>query len=144
MMLIELGAMNRVAGALLLVSALAGCAAAPNAGELAGSEWRPVVLGNAAVPEDAEIFVRFEAEGSLKGNGGCNAFFGSYKVSGESLEIGPMGGTRMACPEAVMDLEGAFMAALEAGKRYRRDGARLDLFDSGSAAVVSLAQRDAD
>jgi len=134
---------NRIAVAATMAAALVACANA-QAGGLVGSEWRPVSIGEAPVPEDVEIFVRFEADGALKGNGGCNNFFGSYQTSESSFEVGPLGATRMACPEAIMDMEDAFMSALQAGKSFKRERIKLELFDEHGAAVMILAQRDAD
>jgi len=135
---------NRIAVAAMMAATLAASACASSADDLAGSEWRPVAIGDAAVPEDVEIFVRFEADGALKGNGGCNNFFGSYQTSESSFEVGPLGATRMACPEPIMDMEDAFMGALQAGKSFKRERIKLELFDEHGAAVMTLAQRDAD
>ena len=66
---------------------------------LAGSEWRPVQLGEHAVADAASLFVRFEAEGRVAGHGGCNRFFGAYQIADGRISIGPLGATRMACPE---------------------------------------------
>jgi heat shock protein HslJ len=114
---------------------------------LAGSEWQPVELGGKPVPpqpEAPEQFVRFGAEGKLAGNAGCNRFFGSYGTVGNTLDIGPMGATRMACPEPVMKWEGRFMKALQAARRYRRDRTELILLDANGKAVARLLQRDFD
>jgi heat shock protein HslJ len=46
------------------------------AAELAGSEWRPTQIGDMKVSKEEDIFLRFEAEGKLKGHGGCNGFLG--------------------------------------------------------------------
>jgi putative lipoprotein len=111
---------------------------------LAGSEWRPTRIGDTEIAKDAEIFVRLEAEGKLKGHGGCNGFFGSYKISGANLEIGPLGATNMACPEPIMGRELAFMQALQAAKSFKRERIKLELLDEGGDVIMELAQRDAD
>jgi len=135
---------NHVAGVAMIMTTCMGSATVSHAGELSGSEWRPIVIGSVDVPENADIFVRFEAEGALKGNGGCNSFFGSYQISGSGLEIGPLGATSMACPEAVMERETNFMSALQAGKSFKRDRNGLSLFSENGAIVMTLTQRDAD
>jgi heat shock protein HslJ len=80
---------------LALLLLLAACAG-PAAPGLAGSEWRPTRLGAADLPAASGIFLRFEDDGRLAGSGGCNRFFGSYKLDGDKIEIGSLGATRMA------------------------------------------------
>jgi putative lipoprotein len=111
---------------------------------LAGSEWRPVRIGDMEIAKDADIFVRFEADGKLKGHGGCNGFFGSYKITGDDLEIGPIGATQMVCPEPIMDRELAFTKTLQAAKSFMRERIKLELLGEGGDMIMELAQRDAD
>lgn len=127
-----------------MLAAILGVPGVPRAAELAGSEWRPVELGGAPIAADVRVWVRFEGEGKLTGHGGCNRFFGGFKLDGEQIEIGPMGATRMACPEAVMDLESKFLAALQQSRSFVRDKIRLTLSDVDGNLVARLAQTDAD
>ena len=112
--------------------------------DLAGSEWRPQKIDSVDVPGEPEMFVRFGEGGRLEGHGGCNRFFGSYTLSSGKVAIGPIGATRMACQEPVMDRETSFLRALESARRFKRD--RIDLRMTGDEgnAVIRLIQRDAD
>ena len=121
-----------------------GLPALAQSAELAGSEWRPEWVDGATSPSGTEVLVRFEAEGRVTGNGGCNRFFGSYKVTGDALEFGPLGATRMACPDPIMDHETALFKVLEAAKRFKRNGAKLTLFDAGGAELMQFVQTDWD
>ncbi|MEM7500573.1 MAG: META domain-containing protein [Pseudomonadota bacterium] len=71
-----------------------------------GTDWRPV---NA----DSEVSVRFDADGSVSGFGGCNEFFGAIERTDQTLAVGPLGTTRRACAEDVMARERSFLKALE-------------------------------
>ena len=124
--------------ALLLGTSTAGAA------ELAGSEWRPVRLGASDVASDTKAFVQFRSGGELAGQGGCNRFFGRYKIEGETIEIGPIGATRMACPEPVMAQEASLLAAFEAARTWARDRTSLVLFDAEKHEQARLQQTDAD
>jgi len=135
---------DRVFRAALVAATLLVSTMPSNAADLAGSEWRPTVIGDMQLPKDADIFVRFGAEGKLQGNGGCNGFFGSYRIADGGLVIGPLGATQMACPEPIMKTERAFMKALQAAKSFKRDRIDLELFDGNGEVVMVLAQRDAD
>jgi len=131
-------------GLLALSLALLPAATAAGAAELAGSEWRPVRIGAADLAADTKAFVQFRSGGELAGQGGCNRFFGRYKIEGETIEIGPIGATRMACPEPVMAEEASFLAALEAAKTFARERTSLVLFDADKHEQARLQQTDAD
>lgn len=111
---------------------------------LAGSEWRPVQLGEHAVADAASLFVRFEAEGRVAGHGGCNRFFGAYQIADGRISIGPLGATRMACPEPDMNLETEFFQALEQARGFSRDGTRLVFTDEQGNAAATFRQADWD
>ena len=123
---------------LILPSALHGAV------NLAGSEWRPSRIGTLAVSPKANLFVQFKSAGKLAGHGGCNRFFGQYKISGNDISIGPIGSTRMACTESVIALEMAFISALEGAKSFRRGKATLVLFNASGKEQASLIQTDWD
>ena len=137
-------ASRRCPGLLALGLALLPATAAAGAAELAGSEWRPVRIGASDVAPDTKAFVQFKSGGELAGQGGCNRFFGRYKTEGETIEIGPIGATRMACPEPVMAAEASFLAALEAARTWARDRTTLVLFDAEKHEQARLQQTDAD
>lgn len=135
----------------VIVGAISVCLAAlvwltspVRAADLAGSEWQPTAIGTLDVPPDADIFVRFGGEGKLQGHAGCNGFFGSYELTGDTISMGPFGATRMACPEPVMQREFEFLQALENAHRFTRDRTLLTLVDTNNNPVLTFRQRDAD
>jgi heat shock protein HslJ len=115
-----------------------------SAANLAGSEWRPSRIGTLAVPPEASLFVQFKSAGKLAGHGGCNRFFGQYKIAGNEISIGPIASTRMACAEPITTLETAFFSALEGAKTFRRDKTKLVLFNASGQEQASLIQTDWD
>jgi heat shock protein HslJ len=125
-----------------LLLLLGGCAVF--ASGLAGSEWRPVQVGERVPPDSSNLFVRFEAGGRLSGHNGCNGFFGAYEITGDRIAIGPLGATRRACEEAVMALETAFMQALEQARGFARDGTRLEFTDEQGDTSAIFIQTDWD
>jgi heat shock protein HslJ len=107
------------------------------ADRLAGSEW--------GMTGKDKPFVQFGSGGKLAGNAGCNNFFGGYEVAADgSIAIGPLGSTRMACPEPEMTQEMQFLDMLQGVKRFERDGTRLSLMDGSGTVLAELVQRDAD
>ncbi|MBK9125005.1 MAG: META domain-containing protein [Chloroflexi bacterium] len=85
---------------------------------LEGAEWTLVSIDGAALVDGTEITLVFDGEG-VSGSAGCNRYSGSYTVDGDTLSFGPFVTTRMACTEAIMAQERAFLTALEAATAYR-------------------------
>ena len=93
--------------------------------QLADVAWRPTHLGEMTIDEETEMRIQFEVTGQFGGHGGCNRFFGSYELTDGALLIGPVGATRMACPEPAMSLEMSYFEALNGTRSARRIGNRL-------------------
>lgn len=65
------------------------------------------------------VTARFNSDGTLNGNAGCNDYFASYAVSGNSMSIGKVGSTLKACDETVvMDQETTYLAVLQTTSTY--------------------------
>ena len=111
-----------------------------------GKSWQPVALDGESISDETPLFVQFTADGKMTGHGGCNGFFGNYEVAGETFDIGPIGATRMSCPEPVMDLETRFLDALDRTEGAKVLGNRLNLVDSGGVIIAELVRvaQDAD
>ncbi len=116
-----------------------------NAQSLAGSEWRLIELTGTILDGGNPLSVRFGANGKLAGNGGCNRFFGNYKIEGTNLSIGPLASTRRACAPEVMELEHKFLKALEATRSFHRVAiADMHLFGGNGHLTMRLARTDWD
>lgn len=124
--------------------ALASLAAPSVAERLPGSEWEPVALADGPFEPEAEIFLRFEADGRFFGSGGCNSFRGGFVTNGTSILFGPAATTMKACPGDIMDQERRFLDTLDSARFFERDGTTLALSDAVGAVVLRLRQRDAD
>ncbi len=115
-----------------------GLSSATTGADFAGIDWRPVNIAGEAVPGDTEQFVRFEVDGSISGHGGCNRFFGALQKTEAGIEVGPLGATRMACPEPVMGREDAFLDAIQRTKDFGTGSAGLSLLDEHGKVLASL------
>jgi heat shock protein HslJ len=85
----------------LLGLGLADCATAADHDLLWGTAWRLEDLAGAGVLDRVEATLAFPETGKAAGNGSCNRFFGTVEISGDSIEFGALGSTRMACTEPV-------------------------------------------
>lgn len=72
--------------------------------------------------------------GQLSGRGGCNRYFGTYRISGDAgLAVeGPIGATMMACSETINEQERRYFDMLVKTGAYRldHDGQKLALSDN--------------
>ena len=108
---------------------------------LTGDEWSVTRLESSETTRPQRPTLLFGADGALTGHGGCNRFRGTFEVTGESVAIGPVMATRMACAEEAANAqETRFFALLEQVTGYRIDGAGgLELL-AGERPVI-VAQR---
>lgn len=101
----------------------AGCGGDP-AALLRGGEWTVVELAGGAVAAPAPT-LRFGDDGRLAGRASCNAYRATYVLGGETLAVGAVAATRMACPPPQTAQERRFLELLEGVRRF-------DLADDGS------------
>jgi heat shock protein HslJ len=130
---------------MVLGLALAGCAArgtgshAP--GNLVGTAWRLVDLGGAAVLGSVDATLEFPEAGKVAGSGSCNRFSGSVETSGETIRVGNLASTRMACVEAVMSQEERYFGALQGAERVTLDGATLFIRTRGMEKPLRFVRK---
>lgn len=113
----------------------------PAADNLTGIKWRVVELSGhpVAIPLHGEQpFIVFDqAKRQATGYAGCNRFFGGYELDGPALTFGPIGATKMACPDLEAGLETEFFKVLDATRRWEIVGGSLRLL-SGDAVLARL------
>jgi len=87
--------------------ALAGCSeesgSAPMAfGFAPDIQWTATAHtgdGDQRAPSASPFHVTFRSDGRIVGNAGCNGFFGEWSTKGDSIAVGPIGITEMACSD---------------------------------------------
>ena len=99
---------------------------------LEGTEW--TLVSGVEAPEDAAPTLTL-ADGSANGFGGCNTFGGSYELDGDSITIGPLASTMMACEEAKSAAEAAYLPALEAADAWAVEDGELVLSSDGEETL---------
>jgi len=76
--------------------------ASSDAPEPDGRDFVSTSVEGQALVEGTDIQISF-ADGALTANAGCNTLGGDYTLDGDTLEVGPMFGTEMACEPSLMD-----------------------------------------
>jgi len=112
--------------------------------QLADVAWRPTHLGEMNIDEETEMRMQFEVTGQFNGHGGCNRFFGSYDLIDGALAIGPIGATRMACPEPSMSMEISYFEALAGTKSAHRIGNQLAVKNDAGENLVRFVATERD
>jgi heat shock protein HslJ len=110
---------------------------------LIGTNWVATGINNGkqavvSVAEGTEVTALFNAMGQITGKGGCNNYNGPFTTSGNTIKIGPVASTMMACDEAAMAQEMAYFKALENSATYEIRGDKLELRAADGALQVSF------
>jgi len=96
---------------------------------LAGNTWvlRAWDLGERA-PAQPAVTLSF-GSGRLTGSAGCNRYSAGATEGGTPGEfsVGPVAGTRMACPDAESAVEARFLQQLGAARRFAFRAGRLSI-----------------
>jgi heat shock protein HslJ len=127
---------------ILLVGACSG-ASGGTGGTIEGVTWNltsyDVAGTSTPVPADVFVDARFAA-GLVAGSSGCNTYSGTATVSGSTLKVGPLAGTRMACQGPATDVETAYLGHLGKATSFTATADALTIYDpDGKASLVYAA-----
>lgn len=107
-----------------------GGAAAPAAVSLTETHWNLIELdGNpVTASNESQPYIYLQVQGDkLSGSGGCNRLFGSFDLSGSSLQFHSVAATMMACPGDAMKYESQLADALRLTTGFQISGEVLSL-----------------
>ncbi len=115
----------------------------PADGEITGTTWQLLWLVNDAgeivdAITGVPALISFE-NGEVSGTTGCNSFSGSAEITGNAITFGPLVTTLMACPDAVMVQETAFLSALSRVATFTIEEGVLTLLDADGEAVMAFS-----
>ena len=111
--------------------------------DLIGSEWLLEDLGGSGALDRVQATLAFPARGKVAGKSSCNRFMGPAEIDGNSIKLGPLAGTRMACPEAVMNQETKYLNALGAAERFEWKDPYLLLYCKGFEKPLRFTRKEA-
>ena len=118
----------------LLLASLTACRDDETVRAYGGADqiWTLKELNGAPFPAIATL--TFPKEGEIAGQGPCNRYFGAMTAPYPWFDAGPIGSTRMACPN--LAAETTFLAALEAATLSEVAGNTLILSDTDGLEMV--------
>lgn len=124
--------------AMLLLS-WAAChrTATPTNSTIEGTSWTLVAYRKTRPITGTTITARFEG-GQVSGSAGCNSYRGPYTVSGNTISVGALATTKMAClqPEGVMAQEALFLEMLQKAQTFHLSEVQLEVFFSDHEALT--------
>ena len=106
--------------------------------QLGGGE-RMSSISKKAVSENAPTLNFIELEKTIRGNTGCNNFFGNYTIDHSTLSFNDIGSTEMACEQPIMDIENAFLQALRNTGTYDIENSVLTLYSKSDRSIILVA-----
>ena len=125
---------------------------------LYANPWVLVAYGDptnpTVIPVNTTITAEFTQDSELSGNAGCNQYQTVFEATGQgTFSVEPPATTRMMCPENLMEIELAYLQALEAADGFKfspegrlvisyktADGQEADLvFAVGQVSLVNTA-----
>lgn len=139
-------AWRRDGGSLVLLDAHGAALATfvPQPSGLTGQVWRVLGYGDATraavgVRPGTLVTVEFDAEGRVRGFGGCSPYAGTWALAERRLSIGPLQPVRSGCGDRpdLQAQEEAVLQSLARAAAVRRDGERLELRDASGALVAT-------
>jgi heat shock protein HslJ len=111
------------------------------AGWLVGTTWQLEDLAGEPALDSVSATLEFPSEGQVAGNSSCNRFTGPLTIAGTAITVGLQAVTRMACAEAVMAQESAYLDALARAERFQVEGPFLYLYSAGRALPLRFIRR---
>ena len=109
--------------------------------QLAGN-YAITAIGDKTVTENAPTISFMAYDKSIKGNTGCNSFFGNYSLDLNVLTFSDIGSTEMACDQPIMDVENKFLQALRNTGSFSLQDNVLSLLSKDDQSVLLTAQKE--
>lgn len=99
-------------------------------------------LGNKKM-EGNDLTIIFSAlDTSVRGNGGCNTFFGDYDLDLYALSFGAIGSTKKMCEGETMTNENNFLKSLEQTGSYSLENNVLTLYSKNDRTELLKARKN--
>jgi heat shock protein HslJ len=125
---------------LLLALAVVACSPGPGAGgRLEGTEWivRSIAIdGQLTIAEEGRYADATFDTRRISGWSGCNTYDARYRSGGRTLFVSPAAVTLMACDEATMAFEQAYLANLDASRFYTASRTTLTIYGADGSTLL--------
>jgi heat shock protein HslJ len=120
-------------------------AGSPNA--ITGVTWHVLSYNNGkqavvSVINGTDPTAVFGTDGTVSGNGTCNNYHGPYSTKDDTIKIGPLASTLMACADpAQQDQETQYLVALQSAATFQVKGKHLEMRTADGAIAAEFESR---
>ena len=83
-----------------------------------------------------EAHIKFQKDGKVIGNLGCNNFFGQFTQNNKNIEFIKVASTKMMCPN--IKTEDSFAKVLSEAKTFKIKGESMSLFDKENKEIAEF------
>jgi heat shock protein HslJ len=109
-------------------------------------DWKLVSFGDAANPTPAipnvDTSIKFDSNGQINGNVGCNGFGGNYKISGDKITFNSIMSTMMYCNETSPQEQGLLSVFSDNVKlQIQMNSDTLTITSADGSSVVTLTRK---
>jgi heat shock protein HslJ len=124
-------------GVLLLCWTACHRAGTPTNGTLEGTSWTLIAYRKTRPIAGTTITALFQG-GQVSGSAGCNSYRGPYTISGNTITVGALATTKMAClePGGTMAQESLFLELLQDAQTFRLSDGQLQIYSSEHDALT--------
>lgn len=139
--------MRTLISAVLLVTLIfTGCEETKNVIDTAGrvqlsGTYNITMAGTQNIKGNNTAITFAALDRSIRGNAGCNEFFGNYTLDLYALNFGTLAVTEMYCDEPVMKVERAILNALRDTGSYTLENDILTLMSKNDRSVLLKASK---
>ncbi len=99
-------------------------------------------MGGSTISDNAPTITFVALDKTIRGNTGCNSFFGSYTLDLYALSFSDIGSTEMACDQPIMDIENQFLNALRDTGSYDLENSILTLYSKADRSELLIARKE--
>lgn len=109
---------------------------------LLGRVWVAEFIAGDPVVDGSHTSMVFNADGAVRGRGGCNSYAGRFTLENGTILFSPFAATMKACIPALEDQEHRFFEALEGRQRVWFENDLLHLAAEGESPTVLAIHMD--
>jgi heat shock protein HslJ len=108
--------------------------------DLAGTSWFADENAGATVGDDPRWTISFDANGQVEGRAGCNRFFGSFTIKGNTISFGTLKANQMLCKPSLMEEELQYLENLRTATSFHAQNQTLLLFGDATAPILRFSE----
>lgn len=104
--------------------------------------WYCQQIFSREVHGESPLTLKFMADGTVTGNGGCNDFKATYTLAEGGIGFGPITSTKKSCGGSADEQEFTFLSYLPRIHKYKLEGDELELYTESEAVPMIFTKSE--